>query len=263
MKRRNDSVPPKGAGSSERPGEPTDSLVDDFSPTMPERYRREHSPLGIQQHARIVKARGSRPIYVERFWEGAPTGPGVCVVADDTPGLLAVISTGLMLEGFDIDRADAYTRHLPRARPEAVDLFWVKRRGLGSIAAPSDEEVAAVASTFDALMRHNDARERLKAALAQLPPRFGETTIRFQEDRNVPRLTLELLSDDRPGLLAMVTDALAAEGVNILDCRIRTFGTRANDSFQVVDADGSCPTGPRLHRIQTAVLKAVDGCLVR
>ncbi|HMA92238.1 MAG TPA: hypothetical protein VKP30_06105 [Polyangiaceae bacterium] len=50
---------------------------------------------------------------------------------------------------------------------------------------------------------------------------------------------------------------LAVEGVQILDCRIRTHGQRVHDYFDIVESNGTRPSGVRLQRIELAVLVAL------
>lgn len=236
-----------------------DTLVDDFLATMPERYRQEFGWQTARQHARIAAERGNRPVHADLFSRTIALGPGICVVAPDAPGLLSVISTGLMLEGFDVTRADAYTRRIPTGSYEAVDLFWVRRSPPEQPSLLGDTEVASLRSTLLDLLSHDNVRGRLQTALAGVSPGASETSVRFRSVRGAPHLTLELESNDRPGLLAIVAAALASEGVQIMDSRIRTHGLRVHDYFDIVEPSGLRPAGARLQRIQLAVLMAVDG----
>lgn len=240
-------------------GRSSDTLVEDFLASMPERYRQEFGWQTARQHARIAAERGQRPIHVDLFSRTIALGPGICVVAPDAPGLLSVISTGLMLEGFDVTRADAYTRRTPAGNYEAVDLFWVRRSPPGTPSLLGDAEVTSLRDTLQDLLSHDNVRGRLQTALAGVSPGASETSVRFRSARGTPHLTLELESNDRPGLLAVVAAALASEGVQIVDSRIRTHGLRVHDYFDIVEPNGLRPTGARLQRIQLAVLMAVDG----
>jgi UTP:GlnB (protein PII) uridylyltransferase len=226
---------------------------------MPERYREEFAGSIIRQHARIAAARGRRPIHVDRFIGSTPDGSGLCIIAPDAPGLLSIISVGLMLEGFNISRADAFTRRTPGEHYEAVDLFWVQRSRTEPVAPPTDVEVAAIRVTLRDLLSNGNARQRLRWSLSGTSAGSSETSVRFKDRRGVPWLTLELESNDRPGLLAIVTATLAAEGLQIVDSRIRTHGLRVHDYFDVIEANGSRIKGTRLQRIQLAVLTAIDG----
>lgn len=234
-------------------------LVEDFMASMPKRYRKEFGRALARQHAHIAATRGSRQIYADLFSGGNLDGPGLCVVAPDSPGLLAVICTGLMLEDFDITRADAYTRRTTNGDYEAVDLFWVRRSPFERPAQLSERDLSAVQTTLSELLRKGQPHSSAHPTLLGVSPGASETSVRFCENYDVPWLTLELESNDRPGLLAVVTHALAAEGVQIVESRIRTHGLRVHDSFDIIECDGTCPTGTRLQRLQLAVFTAIDG----
>lgn len=236
------------------------SLVEDFMASMPERYRQEFGRASARQHARIAAARGRHRIHADLFSGKNAIGPGICVVGADAPGLLSVISSALMLEGFDITRADAYTRRAACGEYEAVDLFWVRRSSKPEQdAALGEADATAVRATLRELLSNGIARQRLTTALPATSPGTSETSVRFRDLRGVPWLTLELESNDRPGLLAVVTAALTAAGVTIVASRIRTHGLRVHDYFDIIGADGRHPTGTGMQRIQLAVLTAVDG----
>jgi [protein-PII] uridylyltransferase len=164
-----------------------------------------------------------------------------------------------MLEGFDITRADAYTRRLATGDYEAVDLFWCRRAPNEHTSPLSEVELNNLRATLRELVSSGNAESRLRHVLSGTSPGASETSVRFRHVRGMPWLTLELESNDRPGLLAVITAALAAEGVQIIDSRVRTYGLRVHDYFDVLEANGSRPTGTRLQRLQLAVLAAVDG----
>ncbi len=240
-------------------GTTEDRLVQDFIASMPMRYRMEFASRSARQHARIAAALGSHPIHADIFSGGNAYGPGLCVVAPDASGLLALISTGLMLEGFDIVRADAYTRRRSGDTYEAFDLFWVRRSPHERSVPIRAADMPCLRSTLLELVSSGNASGRLRQALSGTSPGTSETSVRFRENYGVPWLTLELESNDRPGLLAVVTAALAADGLQIVDSRIRTHGLRVHDYFDILELDGTCPTGTRLQRLQLTVLTAIDG----
>lgn len=237
----------------------TRSLVDDFLTSMPERYRQEFDKSSARQHARVVMERNHRPIYADRFQGNGVSGPGLCVAAVDAPGLLALISTGLLLEGFDIVRADAYTRRNAFGEYEAVDLFWLRRSTEDTPLALSEDDITAIRATLLELIRSGRASTRVDHPAVGLSPGDSETRVRFRDVRGVPWLTLELEANDRPGLLSVVSAALTAEGLQIIESRIRTYGLRVHDYFDVLENNGTRPSGTRLQRIQLAVFTAIDG----
>lgn len=232
--------------------------VGEFLASMPERYRREFDPSIVRQHARIAADRGRLTAHAGLFGERSGTDPGLCVVAADGPGLLAAISAALLLEGFDIVRADAYTRRLAEQGAEAVDLFWVRRLGSpGSLPLNQADALAVRTSVVEVLGK--GGRHPLRPLpVSGFSAGAAETRVRFTEPPGVPWLSLELESNDRPGLLSLVTSVLFAEGVQIVGSRIRTHGSRVHDWFDLLELDGSPIAGTRLQRIQLAVLVAVD-----
>jgi len=233
--------------------------VEEFAASMPRRYRSDIGPKAVRQHARIVQARGVKPVHADLFFSAHAFGPGLCVVAPDAPGLLAAISAALMLEGFDITRADAYTRRFTSGEFEAVDFFWVRGEPLERPRPLSRADLGAVLRSLEELLGRGPRQVVRGGAAREISPGQSETSVRFLEPYDAPWLTLELESNDRPGLLAVVTDALYAENVTIVDCRIRTSGLRVHDAFDLLEIDGTRPAGARRMRIELAVVSAVDG----
>ncbi len=237
---------------------PPGSIVD-FLESMPVRYRQRFDSASVRQHARIAHERGTQPARVGRFAVGQPEGPALCVVAVDAPGVLAAISASLMLEGFDIMQAEAFTRRPPTGEPEAVDLFWV-RRTLSDHRGPlADEDAQAVQATLLPLLRGEVGIRRRTMPPRAATPAAAETSIHFVEREAEPWLTLEVQTNDRSGLLLAITAALLGESVQITESRITTDGHRVHDRFDLVHADGSRIGQGRLQRIQLAVLAAIDG----
>lgn len=232
--------------------------VENFRTTMPDRYRAQFGWSAARQHARIALERGAEPAHAALFHDSASDSQALCVVAPDAPGLLAAISASLMLEGFDIRQALAYTREAPKDEFEAVDLFWVRRQHPGEHAPLTDQDAAAVRSTLVELLSSNSPPGPEQRGLVRTTPGTAETSVRFIDGAAEPQLTLELETNDRTGLLLAVSAALFAEGVQIVGSHVATNGLRVHDQFSLVEADGSRIVGTRLQRIQLAVLAAVD-----
>src|SRR5690606_14001914 len=102
-------------------------FIREFAESMPAAYRAAHDASSIAAHARVASERGSRPANVGLCPSITPGVTQLCVVADDRPGLLATISAALVLEGLDVIEAEAHTRKAGVARPQAVDVFSVRR----------------------------------------------------------------------------------------------------------------------------------------
>src|SRR6478609_3484039 len=84
--------------------------MNEFVATMPDVYGRLYGASEVAEHAAMVSRRGARPVHAE-LWQSAK-GPLLCVVAEDRPGLLALVTDALLAQGLAIERA----RLLPRGQ---------------------------------------------------------------------------------------------------------------------------------------------------
>ncbi len=237
---------------------PTESFIDELLASMPPRYREQFDRTVVCEHARVVLGRGRLPAHAGLCGTGRGD-PELCVVAADVPGLLSAISASLMLEGFDIEQADAFTRPSSWGEVEALSLFRVRRRRREEWAPLETADVTAVRGTLLEVLGGREALRLRAEAFAGSSPGTAQTHVRFIEHAAELRLTLELETNDRTGLLLAVSTSLFREGVQIIGSRIRTRGLRAVGRFDLVEVDGSRIVGTRLKRIQLAVLAAVDG----
>ena len=82
--------------------------MDQFVATMPDAYERLYGASEVAEHAAIVARRGTQLIHAE-LWQSAK-GPLLCVVAEDRPGLLALVTDALLAQGRAIQSARAFCR---------------------------------------------------------------------------------------------------------------------------------------------------------
>lgn len=238
---------------------PSADFVREFAESMPEAYRRAHPAESIAAHARASAERGARPANVGPC--GAPQADqhGLCVVADDRPGLLAAISAALVLEGLDVIDAEAHTRKTPAGRAEAVDIFWVRRSKPEDRSRPlTAEDTRRLADVLCALLEGRlDAQALRERAAAPARP-TSETVVRFLEGADGGLSTLEVETDDRSGLLMALAQALFDQRVQIVESEVRTKAGRVFDRFHIVELDGRAIGPERRLEIQVAVLSAVQ-----
>jgi [protein-PII] uridylyltransferase len=231
----------------------------EFVATLPADLVRSTHPRVHSDLATVAAARGSRPAVAGRFESSRSGQAGICVVADDRPGLLAAISAALVLSGLSVVHAAAYTRRTPARRAEAVDLFWVRR----------DDSTAGELGISDAaLERFNRTlvdvvsnRIRLEDVSAVRPPQGAasyETRVRFIEDEAGTLATLEVETADRPGLLLALSRGLFGQRVQIVASRADTAKDGSvRDRFSLEELDGSLIGQGRRLAIQVAVMEAI------
>lgn len=78
-----------------------------------------------------------------------------------------------------------------------------------------------------------------------------------EEDRGVT--ALEVISSDRPGLLAVIAGVLADFNINLVSAKITTLGDRIEDTFYVTDESGEMLTDDgELERVISAICIELD-----
>ncbi len=243
------------------------SAIRQFLASMPASYRTSFGVKQLEEHARLTLGRGRCPVRVGVFRTSQSAGGGealVCIVAEDRPGLLAVLSAGFVMSELNVSRAVAYTRITSEGRAEAVDFFWVRpvAHALEGGAWPAEEDVDALVPRLEATLGDLvEGRIDVGTIAAQpldwtAPERA--TRVRFLEGKDGGLAVLEVETVDRAGLLFCLAQALHSEGVNIAKAEVQTQEARVLDRFTVTELDGrSIGPGRRL-AIQVAVLAAIQ-----
>src|SRR3982750_2637627 len=98
-----------------------------FAATMPDAYEHLYGSSEIAEHAGIVSRRGTRLVHAE-LWQSLK-GPLLCVVAEDRPGLLALVTDALLAQGMALQSARAFCREVGKDRVEAVDFLELRGPG--------------------------------------------------------------------------------------------------------------------------------------
>jgi [protein-PII] uridylyltransferase len=246
-----DPTPPRG---------PSDSpLADAFAASMPEAYRLRYASTEFAQHARIVEARAGALVRVAACapQTGADADASwICVVTDDRPGLLSLLSAAISAHSLDILAARIYCRTREGAPDEAVDFFAVRRlKGSDASIAPSD--LVAIGLSIEALLigeTNVDWLER-RASPTSRPAGLPATQVQFHEGAGTDVFVVE--SDDRPGLLLTITLALYRKGLTIVRSTVVTTHQLARDEFELLEQNGERLTDARKAEIVTAVRDAL------
>jgi [protein-PII] uridylyltransferase len=228
-----------------------------FLDSMPERYRTSYAPDAVAEHEAIVARRGAAAAHVE-LWRRQPDGVAIlCVVADDRPGLLSLISASVVIQKLDIVSALAFTRTPPSGVFEAFDLLSLRRDAQN--ASPVGE--ADARRIAEVLCEMISGALPIETAMARArPPRSvpagSSTTVTF-DDTPGGHVMLTIETFDRPGLLLAITLALYRARVQISTTEAVTKGTRVIDRFAIVELDGSPVSKDRRGAVQIEVLDAI------
>ncbi len=227
-------------------------LTSQFIASMPPAYAQAFDFVDAQEHARIASERGSAPGQVV-VWRTLPQGVAIlCVVADDRPGLVAIVSAAFLAHALDVRSAQIYCRNHPDGRLEAVDFFWLR-----NVAAGTPLEAArleACARTIRELLGADVGTPEMPE-----PGVHEDATARvsYTEDATTPdRWEVVLEANDFPGLLHTVARLLHQHGLEVSRCEIRTEDGIARDRFWVTSFSGAS-AAKQLQTFRAALLGVI------
>jgi [protein-PII] uridylyltransferase len=203
---------------------------DDFLQGFPTRYLRTHTREEIEDHLALEeesRKRNGVAIDLKRLdnaWE-------LTLIAPDRPGLFAAAAGSLSSFGMNILRAEAFAnRH-----GQVLDMFTFEdpHRTL-ELNPPEVDRLRAIAER--SISGKTDVRDLLRNRPApQLPSRKARIAGRVAFDGNASETAtlVEIVAEDRPGLLYDVASAMSASGANIEVVLIDTQAHKAIDVFYV------------------------------
>lgn len=236
------------------------SFIEHFVTGMPERYYYANEPEVIVEHALFAETAAARPCSVRK---GAVSHPyfELWVVADDRPGLLAMITATVSHAKLKVRSAQVYSWIGRDGRSRCLDIFWLR--------GPEDSERAArllrrlERELEDALSGALPADELERRALrttrsdARLDARFA-TEVHVDNESASNYTIVEIVTQDRPALLYCLSSALQGLGLSIWFAKINTEGERVIDVFYVSNGAGQKVIDPcALERMEAAILDAI------
>src|SRR6266849_4797129 len=234
--------------------------VGEFTRALPERYAAIVRPADAARHLKLwLLARRSGSAAELRQPESGEAE--LTLVAPDRPGLLALFSAALAANGIDILAAEVNSLE----DGIALDRFIVREPGGG---APAQGRWEAAHADLLRLLSgaedpHRLVQRRLRRAswAASAAPAV-ETKVRVDNVSSADCTILDVFTQDRPGLLHAIADALHRAGASIEVARIATEGNRATDAFYLREAAGRAGarkigSDDRLRELQAAVAAAI------
>jgi len=239
---------------------PSPLKLQHFAETLPDAYRASFSWPTIREHATLSAERAPGRPTVGTC--AAPRFPGtaLCVIADDRPGLLATISAAFVRENLDIIAAEAYTRILPNHQREALDIFWAQRLGADDPRKPLTlGDLKRLEDTLASML--DDQLQPHSRQTTAPPPRPAgsvEANVRFVEDKEGQLSWLEVVTDDRAGLLLTLSRALFEQKVQIVSSHVRTDSGKVRDKFVITELNDDPINNERRLQVQVAVLQAIQ-----
>jgi [protein-PII] uridylyltransferase len=225
----------------------------EFLRGFPMRYLRTHSEAEIHEHMALEEKSGKRGVAVEiRALESAWQ---MTLVAADRPGLFASVAGTLAAFGMNILKAEAFSNR----RGLVLDTF--------AFADPlrtldlNPTEVDRLRSTAERVIAGKiDVKELLRSRpKPTLPSRKARipATVSFNSEASNSATLVEIVAEDRPGLLYDLASAISSNGCNIEVVLIDTEAHKAIDVFYVTAEGRKLP--PEKQRILGEALRRACG----
>lgn len=221
------------------PDEGEKAFLDHFLRVVPERYVYANEPAGIVKHSRFARQSQTRRFMVGLLTRDDPYVE-VGFVTEDRAGTLAIITAALAANRIKVIGAQLYGWTDQHGRRCVLDTFWVR---LGDSLAAIERTLKRVEADLEKLLAGEVSptellESREQSRVSDRPAPGVQTAITIDNHSASAHTIIEVIAQDRLGLLHRLAQTLTEQGVEIALAKINTEGNAVADVFYVTDHEG-------------------------
>ncbi len=228
------------------------AVVEEHWARMDTDYFLRHDAESLAWHAEtITQASASELPLVAVRYHPAAGGTEILVYTPDRDGLFVDLTAGIDRLNLSVWDARIHTTRFGFA----LDTYVVLDHD-GKPITESAQLKHIQAAMREQLLNPRPGRDIHRAHLPRMLKHFPiETRVTFETAPNGQTTAMEVVAQDRPGLLYQVALALYACKVRLVTAKVATFGERAEDIFFVVTRDGQLVSDAALRERLAAEIK--------